>query len=223
MRAESRAKRLLASYLQPGVGGREEVYGTADEDEIYRMLEEGVPALLAEGEVYLTDAFRSLQAAPPRITVGVSVHGSVLDLEVDTGEFPVAELKDLLRSLHQKKRYHRLRDGRLLRLDDSLEGLDELNDTLELSGAKLKSGHAELPLYRAPSLDWALSGQNGLRFNRDDAFRRISRSFHAVKDSEYTPPESLHNVLRKYQRGWLPLAAQRWTATGMGGYSSADD
>ena len=62
---------LLASYLQPGVGGREEVYGTADEDEIYRMLEEGVPALLAEGEVYLTDAFRSLQAAPPRITVGV--------------------------------------------------------------------------------------------------------------------------------------------------------
>ena len=134
VRAESRAKRLLASYLQPGVGGREEVYGTADEDEIYRMLEEGVPALLAEGEVYLTDAFRSLQAAPPRITVGVSVHGSVLDLEVDTGEFPVAELKDLLRSLHQKKRYHRLRDGRLLRLDDSLEGLDELNDTLELPG-----------------------------------------------------------------------------------------
>ena len=221
MRAESRAKRLLASYLQTGVGGNEDVYGTADEDDIYRLLEEGVPALLAEGEVYLTDAFRNLQAAPPRITVGVSVHGSVLDLEVDTGEFPVSELKDLLRSLHQKKRYHRLRDGSLLRLDDSLEGLDELNDTLELSGAKLKNGHAELPLYRAPSLDWALSGQNGLRFNRDDAFRRISRSFHAVKDSEYTPPESLHNVLRKYQRD-----GYRWLRTldgyGMGGILADD-
>ena len=221
VRAESRAKRLLASYLQTGVGGNEDVYGAADEDDIYRLLEEGVPALLAEGEVYLTDAFRNLQAAPPRITVGVSVHGSVLDLEVDTGEFPVSELKDLLRSLHQKKRYHRLRDGSLLRLDDSLEGLDELNDTLELSGAKLKNGHAELPLYRAPSLDWALSGQNGLRFNRDDAFRRISRSFHAVKDSEYTPPESLHNVLRKYQRD-----GYRWLRTldgyGMGGILADD-
>ena len=53
VRAESRAKRLLASYLQPGVGGREEVYGTADEEEICRLLEEGIPALLAEGEVYL--------------------------------------------------------------------------------------------------------------------------------------------------------------------------
>ena len=221
MRAENRAQRLLAAYLQPGADANPEVYSTADEDAIYRLLEEGVPALLAEGEVYLTDAFRNLQAAPPRITVGVSVHGSVLDLEVDTGEFPVSELKELLRSLHQKKRYHRLRDGRLLRLDDSLEGLDELNETLELSGAKLKSGHAELPLYRAPSLDWALSGQNGLRFNRDDAFRRISRSFHAVKDSEYTPPAALHNVLRKYQRD-----GYRWLRTldgyGMGGILADD-
>lgn len=55
-----------------------------------------------EGEVYLTDAFRNLQAPPPKISVGVSVHGSVLDLEVDTGAFPVGELKALLKSLHQK-------------------------------------------------------------------------------------------------------------------------
>ena len=201
--------------------GNPDVYGTANEEEIYQLLEEGIPALMAEGEVYLTDAFRNLQAAPPRITVGVSVHGSVLDLEVDTGEFPVGELKELLKSLHQKKRYHRLRDGRLLRLDNSLEGLDELNDTLELSDAKLKNGHAELPLYRAPSLDWALSGQNSLRFNRDDAFRRISRSFHAVKDSEYTPPESLYSILRKYQRD-----GYRWLRTldgyGMGGILADD-
>jgi len=219
-RAENRARRLLGSYLQ-SEPENPELYRQQEEEEIYRLLEEGVPALLAEGEVYLTDAFRNLQAQPPRISVGVSVQGSVLDLEVDTGEFPVAELKALLKSLHQKKRYHRLRDGRLLRLDDSLEGLDELNDTLELSGAKLKDGHAQLPLYRAPTLDWALSGQSGLRFNRDDAFRRISRSFHAVRDSEYTPPLSLQKVLRKYQRD-----GYRWLRTldgyGMGGILADD-
>ncbi len=196
-------------------------YDAYEEDAVYRFLDEGIPALLAEGEVYLTDAFRSMQAAPPKISVGVSVHGSVLDLEVDTGEFPVGELKALLRSLHQKKRYHRLRDGRLLRLDDSMEVLDELNETLELSGAKLGQAHARLPLYRAPSLDWALSGQNGIRFNRDDAFRQLSRSFHAIKDSEYTPPASLQKVLRKYQRD-----GYRWLRTldgyGMGGILADD-
>ena len=219
-RAENRARRLLSTYLDPGIHTPDQ-YVAVDEEQIYRLLEEGVPALMAEGEVYLSEAFRNLQAAPPKISVGVSVHGSVLDLEVDTGEFPAGELKELLRSLHQKKRYHRLRDGRLLRLDDDLEGLDELNDTLELSGAKLKDGHAELPLYRAPTLDWALSGQSGLRFNRDEAFRRISRSFHAVKDSEYTPPASLHDTLRKYQRD-----GYRWLRTldgyGMGGILADD-
>ena len=220
-RAEKRAARLLGAYLQPGAEGNPAQYGTAEDDAVYRLLEEGIPALMAEGEVYLTDAFRNLQAAPPKISVSASVHGSVLDLDVDTGEFPVEELRALLKSVHQKKRYHRLRDGRLLKLDDSLEGLDELNETLELSGAKLGKGHAELPLYRAPSLDWALSGQSGVRFNRDDAFRRISRSFHAVKDSEYTPPASLQKVLRKYQRD-----GYRWLRTldgyGMGGILADD-
>ena len=74
---------------------------------------------------------------------------------------------------------------------------------------------------RAPSLDRALSGQSGIHFNRDDAFRRISRSFHAVKDSEYTPPASLQKVLRKYQRD-----GYRWLRTldgyGMGGILADD-
>ena len=220
-RAERRAGRLLQTYLTQQTDSSPAEYGTDDEDTLVTFLEEGVSALLAEGEVYLSDAFRDLQAAPPKISVGVSVQGSVLDLEVDTGEFPVSELKALLKSLHQKKRYHRLRDGRLLRLDDSLEVLDELNETLELSGAKLGQNHAQLPLYRAPSLDWALSGQTSVRFNRDDAFRRISRSFHAVKDSEYAPPASLQKTLRKYQRD-----GYRWLRTldgyGMGGILADD-
>ena len=116
-RAERRAGRLLQTYLTQQTDSSPAEYGTDDEDTLVTFLEEGVPALLAEGEVYLSDAFRDLQAAPPKISVGVSVQGSVLDLEVDTGEFPVSELKALLKSLHQKKRYHRLRDGRLLRLD----------------------------------------------------------------------------------------------------------
>lgn len=220
-RTEHRADRLLKQYLQPDRNNSPTFYQTTDDDEVYRFLEEGVPALMAAGEVYLSEAFRNFQAPPPRVSVGVSVSGSVLDLEVDTGEFPAEELRAMLRSFHQKKRYHRLRDGRILRLDDSLQALDELNETLALSGAKLTQGHSTLPLYRAPSLDRALAGQSGLHFRRDDAFRRISRSFHAVKDSEYVLPPSLQKVLRKYQRD-----GYRWLRTldgyGMGGILADD-
>lgn len=219
-RAERRAAYLLEAYMHP-TEKNPGVYETRTEDAVYRFLENGLPPLLAEGEVYLSEAFRNLQVPAPKITVGVSVHGSVLDLDVDTGEFPVEELKGLLQSLRKKKRYHRLRDGRLLRLDDSLNVLDELEDTLALSGAKLGQPHAQLPLYRAPSLESALAGQSGVRFNRDDAFRRISRSFHSVQDSEYVLPASLQGVLRKYQRD-----GYRWLRTldsyGMGGILADD-
>ena len=60
-----------------------------------------------------------------------------------------------------------------------------------------------------------------MRFDRDNAFRRISRSFHAVKDSEYAPPASLQKTLRKYQRD-----GYRWLRTldsyGMGGVLADD-
>ena len=222
LRTENCAIKLLNNWMSSDEGsGNWLVFSTKTDDDLFDFLDVGVSALMAMGEVYLTDAFRNMEVPAPKISVGVSVHGSVLDLDVDTGGFPADELQGMLKSLHMKKRYHRLKDGRLLRLDDSLTVLDELNETLELSGTKLEQAHAQLPLYRAPSLDLALGGQNNISFNRDDAFRRISRSFHAVRDSEYTPPESLQGVLRKYQRD-----GYRWLRTldgyGMGGILADD-
>jgi hypothetical protein len=220
-RTEQCADAALARFLTPEPAGPQGVYAAHSDGETETFLDEGIPALLALGEVYLTDAFRAMEAPRPRITVGVSVHGSILDLDVDTGEFPREELRALLNSLRAKKRYHRLRDGRLLRLDESMDVLDDLDETLADSGMDLAAGHAALPLYRAPGLDKTLSGQNGVGFSRDDAFRRISRSFHSVADAEYVLPESLQGVLRRYQRTgyrWLRML----DAYGMGGILADD-
>lgn len=220
-RTETQAVTLLAQYMEPEVDAPAGLYQTADQQAIETFLEDGVPALLAQGEVYLTDAFRAMEAPRPKITVGVSVQGNLLDLDLDTGEFPAQELRALLDSLRAKKRYHRLRDGRLLRLDGSLDTLEGLDEMLMDSGMDLSAGHTSLPLYRAPSLDKALSGQNGIGFSRDDAFRRISRSFHSIADADFALPESLQSVLRRYQRTgyrWLRMLDQY----GMGGILADD-
>ena len=220
-RTEQKATELLARFLDPEPGQKPGVYAADSDDRIEQFLDEGIPALLTLGEVYLTDAFRAMEAPRPRITIGVSVSGSVLDLSVDTGEFPPEELRGLLQSLRLRRRYHRLRDGRLLRLDDSMRALEDLDETMALSGADLAAQHAQLPLYRAPGLDKTLAGQDGIVFSRDDAFRRISRSFHSVADAEYTLPESLQTVLRRYQRTgyrWLRML----DSYGMGGILADD-
>lgn len=221
-RAENRATALLERFFAPCLlSGETGQYEAEGETALSNLLDEGIPALLAAGEVYMTDAFRGMQAPRPKVSIGISVAGSVLDLTVDTGEFPAGELKALLASLREKKTYHRLRDGRLLRIDESLEPLEELGNTLELSGADLMEGRAQLPLYRAPSLDKALAGQRDIRLRRDDAFRAISRNFRSVADSAYALPQSLDGVLRKYQR-----TGYRWLRTldayGMGGILADD-
>ena len=220
-RTEERAGTALARLLHPDPTQPAGVYSTNREDEVENFLDQGIPMLLALGEVYLTDAFRAMEAPHPRITVGVSVRGNMLDLDVDTGEFPAEELRALLESMRRKKRYHRLQDGRLLRLDGSLEALEDLEETLTDSGADMAAGHAQLPLYRAPGLDKTLAGQDGIGFVRDAAFRRISRSFHSVADAEYALPASLQPVLRRYQRTgyrWLRML----DGYGMGGILADD-
>ena len=62
-RTENRAKRLLETYLEPETG-KPGHYSISGEEALFQLLEEGIPALLAMGEVYQTDAFRNLQAAP---------------------------------------------------------------------------------------------------------------------------------------------------------------
>ena len=45
--------RVVMTAMGNGLAAHYDAY---EEDEVYRFLDEGVPALLAEGEVYLTDA-----------------------------------------------------------------------------------------------------------------------------------------------------------------------
>ena len=93
-RTENRAKRLLETYLEPE-SGKPGHYSLSGEEALFQLLEEGIPALLAMGEVYQTDAFRNLQAAPPKISVGgCRCTAACWNLEVDTGAFPVEELRE---------------------------------------------------------------------------------------------------------------------------------
>ena len=63
-RTENRAKRLLETYLEPE-SGKPGHYSLSGEEALFQLLEEGIPALLAMGEVYQTDA--SATCRPPRL------------------------------------------------------------------------------------------------------------------------------------------------------------
>lgn len=189
---------------------REELHCGEDDELMYGVLDKGVETLLELGEVQCTRRFTNINAGRRvRLSVGVSVSGDLLNLEISTQDVPPEELLDILRSYRQKKKYYRLKNGDFLSLEDeSIKTVDELMTSLRMSPRELMKGNVRLPLYRALYLDSLLEKNEEIYSNRDSHFRRLVKSFKTVKDADFEIPVSLKGLMRGYQETgyrWLRM------------------
>ncbi len=177
-------------------------YTLENEDRMYDFLSGGMESLSEYGEVYVSDRLKNINVKKSRAaSVGVSAGESVLNLNIDTGEFPLSELEEVLKAIREKRKYYRLEDGRFMNLKDSgLDGLVTLTDGLGLSTKALEKGSLEIPMSRALYLDSALKQNEDIAFDRDQTFKKLIRDFKTVDDSDFVVPEKLDGILRNYQK-----------------------
>ncbi|MCR5087915.1 MAG: DEAD/DEAH box helicase [Oscillospiraceae bacterium] len=194
-----------------------EMSADPSEDSVYRVLTEGLDVLYGLGEVLSTSRFDSLRVRKGiRIQLGVSVDSDIMDLRIQSDDVTLAELAEILKSYRLKKKYHRLKNGDFLRLDQGIGELAALTDTLRLSEKDLLSGEISVPAYRALYLESMLEKTEEIYAQRDRRFRSLIKNFNTVKDSDFEVPEELGGVLRGYQvygYKWLRTLA----ACGFGG------
>ena len=187
---------------------KEEFSCGGDEEVMYQVAENGVAALASLGEVLCTDRFRGCHVVRRvQTAVGVSVSSGMLDLKIDTGDIPREELVDLLHSYRQKKKYHRLKNGTFVRMEESSVGmLEEMAAALRLTPKEMIRGNMHLPVYRALYLDRLLEEHEDVYSKRDSHFKQIVKSFKTIKDADFEEPESLSATMRQYQKNgyrWL--------------------
>ena len=187
---------------------KEEFSCGGDEEVMYQVAENGVAALASLGEVLCTDRFRGCHVVRRvQTAVGVSVSSGMLDLKIDTGDIPPEELVDLLHSYRQKKKYHRLKNGTFVRMEESSVGmLEEMAAALRLTPKEMIRGNMHLPVYRALYLDRLLEEHEDVYSKRDSHFKQIVKSFKTIKDADFEEPESLSATMRQYQKNgyrWL--------------------
>lgn len=187
---------------------KEEFSCGGDEEVMYQVAENGVAALASLGEVLCTDRFRGCHVVRRvQTAVGVSVSSGMLDLKIDTGDIPPEELVDLLHSYRQKKKYHRLKNGTFVRMEESSVGmLEEMAAALRLTPKEMIRGNMHLPVYRALYLDRLLEEHEDIYSKRDSHFKQIVKSFKTIKDADFEEPESLSATMRQYQKNgyrWL--------------------
>ena len=199
---------LLMKWL-PGVDlERDELHCAGQEEKIYRLAEQGVEALLELGEVRCTNRFRNMRVVKRmKVSVGVSVSSGLLNLNLSTDNIPQEELLDILRSYQAKKKYHRLKNGEFVNLeDDSVAMVSELMDSMRISPKEFVKGKMHLPMYRTLYLDRMLEENESVYSSRDSHFREMVKGFKTVNDADFEEPESLSKIMRKYQKNgfkWL--------------------
>jgi hypothetical protein len=201
---ETEAGELAQSYFPMLVSTEdgELLVSDNDEDMAYRILDEGVSALMEIGEVHCTDRFKSRNIRRKvKISVGVSVKSEIMDLEVSADSLSPEELLDILSSYRLKKKYHKLKNGDFVDItDESVAELSSMVDTMHISPKEFVKGKMHLPLYRAIYLDKMLESCQEIYASRDHVFRNLVKTFKTVGDSDYELPDSLKKVLRNYQK-----------------------
>ena len=160
------------------------------------------------GEVRCTNRFRSRHTLKTvKVSVGVSVSGGLLDLNISTDDISSQELLDILKSYQLKKKYYKLKSGEFVNLQEqNLEMLAELMKTLHLTPKEFVKGKMHIPAYRTLYLDQMLESNENIYANRDRHFREIVKGFKTINDADFEEPESLSRIMRKYQKNgykWL--------------------
>lgn len=194
-----------------------------DEESEYEFLIEGIPALQAVGEVFISDALKRIEVRnSPKVTVGVSLSGNLLELSMTAGDMSREELIDILSRYNKKKKFYRLKNGAFVNAADSgLDTVEELRAGLQLTDKQMKQDKIEVQKYRALYLDAQLKENPVVSAVKDKSFKSLVRNMKTIEDNDFEVPETLDKVLREYQkRGFLWIKTLNYN--GFGGILADD-
>ena len=177
-----------------------------EDERIYGLITQGIPRLQMLGEVFISDALKRIQVTPtPKVTVGISVAGEIMELRMTAGDMTREQLLEILSKYSRKRRFFRLKNGDFIDMEgDDIRGLAELRQGLGLTDTQMRQKTVEIPKYRAMFLDAELRGNATVAVQKDKAFRALVRNMKTVDDNDFEIPSGLDEVLREYQkRGFL--------------------
>lgn len=188
-----------------------------DEDLLYELLTEGIGRLQEVAEVFVSEALKRIHVVhAPSVTVGVSLSGDLLELQLTTEEMSRDELVEILSKYNRKRKYYRLKNGDFIQVQDSgIENLLELRDGLQLTEKQLKQETLQLPGYRALFMDAQLKNSKDVKTIRDTNFRNLIKNMKTVEDNDFEIPKELESILREYQKtGFLWLKTLKYNRFG---------
>lgn len=223
MAQEAVVRKLLQEYGNAYDPTTKSVVIADDEELVYDLLTEGIPRMQEIAEVYISAALKRLEVqSAPKISVGISLEGNLLELTLTAGDMKKEELIEILSRYNRKKKYYRLKNGAFVNAADSgLDTVAELRSGLQLTDKQMKQEQIQVQKFRALYLDEQLKENPVISSIKSKSFRSLVRNMKTIEDNDFEIPKSLEGVLREYQkRGFLWIKTLKFN--GFGGILADD-
>lgn len=172
-----------------------------DDDRLYALLTEGLDILRGLGEVFVSDRFKGIRVkTSPKVQLGISLRGDLLELEMSGGEMPVDQLAEILSRYDRKRQYFRLKNGDFIHIDhEGIGALARISRELQLSSKELAKGKVRVPKYRSMYIEERFDELQNISYYYNDEFRELTDRIKHYLQTSYEVPAEMKPVLREYQ------------------------
>ena len=183
-----------------------------DNDKIYEFLTEDIEYYMQKFDVLVTDNFKAKQIKNPKVSsIGIKIENNLLSIDLKGLDIDKQELQEIMIKYSLKKKYHRLKNGSFINLENNkeIEFLDKLVTGMDIEYKDLSKGEIELPNFRSMYLEKLLKGIKGVQINKNQNYKDLANSLdkeHLKED--ITVPKNLDKILRYYQKAgfkWLKV------------------
>ena len=183
-----------------------------ENDKIYNFLANDIELYMKRFEVLATENFKSKEIRRPKIgTIGVKVENNLLSIDLKKLNIDIDELKDIMQKYQLKKKYHRLKDGSFLNLEENedIDFLDKIVNGMDLEYEDLENETITLPVNRSLYLNELLQRENNINVSKNGEFQKIVNDLEQDNiNDEISVPIEMENTLRDYQKTgfkWLKV------------------
>ena len=175
-----------------------------NDDKIYEFLVNDINLYMQKFEVLATENFKTKEVIKPQIgSLGVKVENDLLSVDLKNLNIDPDELREVLEKYKLKKKYHRLKNGAFLELEDNpeIDFLDKLVSGANIDYKELEEGSIKLPVNRTLYLDRLLQEIKRTEVTKNKEYREIVNNLNKnLLDEDEKIPEKLESTLRPYQK-----------------------
>ena len=174
-----------------------------NEEKIYEFLSNDINYYMKKFEVLATDNFKTKEITKPKMgSLGVKVESNLLSIDMSQLNVDLDELEEVIKKYKLKKKYHRLKNGNFLDLQESkeIDFIEKLLSGTDVNYKELKSGSIRLPVNRTLYLNQLLKEIKGTQIVKNAEYKNIINGLDKeLLDEEEKIPEELEKTLRPYQ------------------------